>query len=258
MIDELKETGNLFLLILRVMYCMLGFAFGVFFAPIFIWFKIAEFLSRVMNLENLGYVFAPFVCAWILFLFINSTTIWRGIKRYVYTRSFKYPVSEENNDIRRKMWLEKHKGRTRTKNKSWRINISKELKSRTMVESKHMTYGKTQLDKPGRNFNVIYELTHHFKGNLPIKGDTITLTGFFTLAEPVSELRIRLFHFTENENGWHFLDESGDEGVLIESKPEANKKYSFTRTLTVNEDVSRKVFVEFYYPLDDNKSVFLK
>lgn len=117
----------------------------------------------------------PLALLWFLSNGFIGFKYWVIGKRYLVTGSIHPEYTEEYCKLIRGKWI-KSNGGLRTKPRTWKINITKRIKNKSLTKNYPVYNGVTNLMAGPLNYQIDIDLSSIFKGNVPIKGDKICIS----------------------------------------------------------------------------------
>lgn len=180
-----------------------------------------------------------------LFWFLSNGYIgfkyWIVGKRYLVTGSIHPDYTEEYCKLIRSKWI-KANGGPRTKTRTWKINVTKRLKNKSLTKNYPVYNGVTNLMAGPLNYQLDVDLSSFFKGNVPIKGDRIRIS-----FKAKSNCDIKALHITLSEDN-HKMSE--DETLALKDiKKEI--PFSIEKEILVSRNFDKMCSVSVFSNLDE-------
>ena len=140
------------------------------------------------------------------------------------------------------------------KPKTWKVDVTQAMKLIEMQASFND-------DGSVSWYSSVFAITELFKGDLPIKGDKITLTYKGSTDIAIPELHLTLVENTAAVGWWRDLvSNSNDDKWYTWAKDiEPGKVFKATATIPVNVSVEEGISIQMWYaPYEGSKSCFIK
>lgn len=140
------------------------------------------------------------------------------------------------------------------KPKTWKVDVTQAMKLIEMQASFND-------DGSVSWYSSVFAITELFKGDLPIKGDKITLTYKGSTDIAIPELNLTLVENTAAVGWWRDLvSNNNDEKWYTWAKDiEPGKVFKATATIPVNVSVEEGISIQMWYaPYEGSKSCFIK
>lgn len=255
----LEDIGSIAAIIGRVIIAI--FLVLILTVPVlFLFFKILSLcLSPLLAIPMKSYVqdlivtlLITGVLIAILFLRRNKTN---RIYEWILTGHIEIEISDENNRKMRALWLKTHKGKERTKPINWKITLNNKTSVHVLETVYPLDkYGHEEKAKAPVCYRVLVPITHKFFGNLPIQGDTIHFSWSTSSNNDIKNIRVKAVEFHEknesipdSKDEWIELDSKYIEGTICASDIKTGKKTKLEGTVTINQNVSEKIQLCFWY-----------
>ena len=110
-------------------------------------------------------------------------------------------------------------------------------------------------------YSSVFSITELFKGDLPIKGDKVTLTYKGSTDIAIPELHLTLVENTAAVGWWRDLvsDSNDEKWFTWASDIQPGKVFKATATIPVNVSVEEGISIQMWYaPYEGSKSCFIK
>lgn len=196
--EELKATGSLFGSMLKIIFSILFFGFGIFLPGTYIALKVIRFLSRLINVQLRDAFTLILSLGWYVTISFFGFKYWQVCKRWFYTGHFHPEYDDYYFEKLRQKWLKNNNG-PRTKNKEWKVDLTKKVKQRTLSKNYPVFNGSTNLQADPINYQTEIDISILFHGNTPIKGDKLKVKFTAKSNIDMKALHITLLDTTPSE-----------------------------------------------------------
>ncbi len=170
--DDFKSAFDVFGTTMKMIAAIFFFGFVIFIPGTYLLLWAAKLIKPVIN-DGIRFLLSvPLMVFWWLLICFIGIKYWKICKRWIITGHFHPEYNEEYFSYIREKWLKNNKG-PRTAPKEWNVNLTKEIRNRTLSKTYPVFNGATNLQADPINYQTEIDISIMFHGNTPIKGDRI-------------------------------------------------------------------------------------
>lgn len=241
--------GSFFLWPLKILLVISVFGLLIFF-PL-TWFSFIG-LPSLLTGYNHTQVSFPNILLWFLSIALAGFYYWKFFRRWLLTGSFKPEYNDEYFKTLRQKWL-KSNGKKRTKPVIWKINLSPYMKNRTLSKNYPVVNGISNLDADPKNYQLEINISHLFKGNVPINGDTLKISFKAKANTNIKALYMEAVDSTPESDyrNWGTVYSENDSQCICDIKKEI--PFSVEKEIRITKDYKEQCSILIWVNLNETE-----